>query len=257
MTRCLSLLVAVFFASSLSFSLRDGPYSPPSLRHARPTAGAEAAATGRIALTIANRLFCLCCCRAVPIQTMAITCAGIVAGLCADYAMAMFLVGHAGRLALTWILFLGSMLLAWRLLWKIAPSAATADAARTRPLGIKFLAGLAAASLLLAPTLIRSDFRHHAPRWQIASHIFNFTLCAVLSFGLWNLREWARILTEVTSFLAPLNVLPSFLGTSKHKPFVIAISISALMYAAWSIWYLRQDAIVQRFDAGDEPCSST
>lgn len=174
----------------------------PSLLHTRSTAGA-AAATGRVALTILSTFSACIVVGLFRFRRWAVTCAGIAAGLCANYAIAVLLVGHAGPQALTWILMLGSLCLAWRLLWKIAPTAASGDAAGTRPLGIKFLAGLAATSLLLAPTLIRSDFKHQAPRWQIASHIFNFALCAVLSFGLWNLREWARVLTEVTSLFSP------------------------------------------------------
>jgi len=236
----------------------------PNLRHSRSAPGAEAAATGRVALTIATAFSACAVTGLFRFRRWAVTSAGIVAGLCANYAIATLLVSPHSGSAFTWILLLGSVWLAWQLLWRIAPRAASADAPGGRPLGVKFLAGLGAMSLLLATTLIRSDFRHHAAGWQIASHVFNFSLCAAFSFGLWNLREWARLLTEVTSFLVPLNVLPSLLGTSNRKPFVIAISISALMYAAWSIWYLRQDAIIKIFEDGERfihpesaPCPST
>jgi hypothetical protein len=236
----------------------------PNLRHARSAAGAETAATGRVALAIATALSACVVTGLFRFRRWAVTCAGIMAGLCANYAIATLLVRPQGRSAFIWILLFGCAWLAWQLVWKIAPKTVSGDAPGARPLGVKFLAALAAISLLLAPTIIRSDFRHHVPAWQMASHIFNFVLCAAFSFGLWNLREWARFLTEVTSFLAPLNVLPSLLGTSNHKAFVIAISISALMYAAWSVWYLRQDDIVKIFDArershdpGTEPWPST
>jgi len=222
----------------------------PNLRHGRSTAGAEAAATGRVALTVATAFSACVVAGLFRYRRWAVTCAGIAAGLFANYAIATLLVRQSSRhSAFTWILLFGSASLAWQLLWKIAPKASSADSPGTRPLGVKFLVGLALVSLLLAPTIVRSDLKHHAAGWQIASHIFNFALCVALSFGLWNLKEWTRLLTEVTSFLAPLNVLPSLPGTSNHKPFVIAISISVLMYATWSVWYLRQDAIAGLFDA--------
>ncbi len=224
---CLVAFV-LFLATALSYV--------PNLRHARSTAGAETAATGRVVLAVATVLSACVIVGLFRFRRWAVICAGIAAGFCANYAIARLLLRHAERSALTWILVLGSTSLAWELLWKIAPRADSADAPGARPLGVKFLAGLGAMSMLLAPTLIRSDFTHQAAGWQIASHIFNFSLCAAFSFGLWNLREWARILAEVTSFLVPLNVLPALLGTSNHRPTVIAISISALMYAAWSIW---------------------
>jgi hypothetical protein len=246
----ITLIAVVFCFVTFVFLFATVLACFPIFRPTRSTADTYTAATGRVALAIATVFLACVVVGLFRFTRWSVICAGIVAGLCANYAIAMLLVKRqAGHSVFAWILLLVSMWLAWQLLWKIAPSAASADGQGTRPLGVKFLAGVAVMSLLLAPTVIRSDFRHHAVRWQIASHIFNFVLCAAFSFGLWNLREWARLLTEVTSFLTPLNVLPAFLGTSNHKPFVVAISISVLMYSAWSIWYLRQDAIVEIFEA--------
>jgi hypothetical protein len=138
-------------------------------------------------------------------------------------------------------------------LHELTPKADVRENASTRPFGVKALATIAAISLFAAPIVIRGDFSRHAPGWEVASHIFNFALCAALSIGLWRLDAWARVLAEVTSFLVPLNVLPSLLRPTNHRVLVLGSILSALMYAAWSNWYLRRPEVVRAFEGPESP----
>jgi uncharacterized membrane protein (DUF2068 family) len=102
-------------------------------------------------------------------------------------------------------------------------------------------------AILLGVLTISTETRIHAAPWQLASTIFNMLLCAALSLGLWKVKEWARLLTEVTEFLAPLSVLPLLLGINRHRPFIIVIVVAVLAYAAWTVWYLRRPQIERAF----------
>ena len=103
----------------------------------------------------------------------------------------------------------------------------------------------------LIPDLIYFHFARPLPFWQLAIERFEMVLCVVLAIGLWKLREWARVISELVSFLAPLSALPALYRPSTHKAFILAIEISSLVYAFWSIWYLRRADVIHAFEMSE------
>jgi hypothetical protein len=172
----------------------------------------------------------------------------VFAGLCSVYSIARLLVMKPGANPIgSWCFLLSGMGIALFLAY-VTPKRTSSPATQgSRPVGVTAMAILGFVYLPFGVITIFKQVRAQGPEWQVASAVFNTLLCAALSFGLWKLREWARILTEVTGFLAPLGVLPLLLGPRSHSPILLTIAFAALAYAAWPIWYLRRPEVEQAF----------
>jgi hypothetical protein len=172
----------------------------------------------------------------------------VFTGLCSVYSIARLLVMKPGTNAIgSWCFLLSSIGIALFLVY-VTPKQTNSPATQgSRPVGVTAMAILGFICLPLCVLTIFKQIRTQGPEWQAASTVFNTILCGTLSFGLWRLREWARILTEVTGFLAPLGVLPLLLGPRNHSPFLLTLSFAILAYSAWTIWYLRRPEVEQAF----------
>jgi hypothetical protein len=172
----------------------------------------------------------------------------VLAGLCSVYSIAKLLVMKPGANPIgSWCLLLSGTGIALFLAYVTPKPTNSPTAQGSRPGGVTAMAILGFVYLPIGVITIFKEIRIHAPEWQVASTVFNTILCGTLSFGLWKLREWARILTEVTGFLAPLGVLPLLLGPRSHVPVFLTIAFAALAYAAWTIWYLRRPEVEAAF----------
>jgi len=118
----------------------------------------------------------------------------------------------------------------------------------TRPAGVTAIAVAGFASIPLFPIEIHLQLGRALPRWKLATERSEMVICVVLAIGLWRLREWARVISEIVSFLAPIGMLPCLLRPSSHKPLLVAIGIASLTYSFWSIWYLRRLDVVHAFE---------
>jgi hypothetical protein len=172
----------------------------------------------------------------------------VFAGLCSVYSWARILAMKPGASPVgSWVFLLGSVSIAVFLICVAPRSFVPPEIAGSRPLGVTVMAILGFVSLPMLVLTIFRDVQIQAPEWRVASAVFDALLCAALSFGLWKLKEWARVLTEVIGFLAPLAVLPLVLGTGNHKPRNITLVVTVLVYEAWTIWYLRKPHVEQAF----------
>lgn len=185
----------------------------------------------------------------------AVVTAGAFSGFFAIYFGVVFVLSnkrHAEWVSL-WTLFF--VALTWYLLIKVHGEIVRFETPRARPLGITMLCGLGIASFILFPTICLSSIRNHPPLWDTGSLIFDFGLGLVLMVGLWNLSEWARVLTEVLAFFSPLNLLPLILGVNIHRPTVVSIVVCSLIFTVWSIVYMRSPAVVEAFQSDRIECS--
>jgi hypothetical protein len=238
-----SCLIAVLLFLVTVFSLLSN--SP----HPRPVPGGGTAITGRIFLALATVFSSFLVLGLFRFRRWAVVFVGVLAAACGNYALArLFVAKSAVHSIVTWSLLLGSFWLAWCLLVVLSPKGSVRDPDGIRPFGVSAIAAVGLTALLLAPLTLLYEARHGVAGWDMASHIFNFALSGALSFGLLKLREWARLLTEITSFLAPLAVLPSLIRPTSHTNLSVSLAISVLMYATWSIWYLRQERVVSAFE---------
>jgi hypothetical protein len=125
----------------------------------------------------------------------------VSAGLCSVYSIARLLVMKPGTNAIgSWCFLLSGMGIALFLASVTAKQTSPPIPQGSRPVGVTAMAILGFTYLPVGVLTISKEIRIHAPEWQVASAVFNTLLCAALWFGLWKLREWARILTEVTGF---------------------------------------------------------
>jgi hypothetical protein len=172
----------------------------------------------------------------------------ILVGLCSVYSFAKVIVSvPKANSSATLIVLASSVVVEVFLIYATTMSSELPAIPGSRPVGVTAMAIVGFVAILLGVLTISTETRIHAAPWQLASTIFNMLLCAALSLGLWKVKEWARLLTEVTEFLAPLSVLPLLLGINRHRPFIIVIVVAVLAYAAWTVWYLRRPQIERAF----------
>ncbi|HEY1808008.1 MAG TPA: hypothetical protein VGG42_05560 [Acidobacteriaceae bacterium] len=68
-------------------------------------------------------------------------------------------------------------------------------------------------------------------------------LCGLLTYGLWKLRKWARILLFVLTCLSLLHaVILLFTGNGS-----VTVHLGVILVGAWILWYFRKPHVKQAF----------
>jgi hypothetical protein len=172
----------------------------------------------------------------------------ILVGLCFVYSLTKIAMSKRdARLVGTMTVLVSSVVVDFLLIYAASMSNDLPSLQGFRPAGVTAMAIVDFVAVALSVLTIPREIRDHAASWQLASTLFNMLLCAALSLGLWKVKEWARLLTEITGFLAPLGVLPLFLGVNRHRPILVTIASALLIYAGWTVWYLRRPQIERAF----------